>query len=210
MTVAQVVRGWPLVAAVTADDLEGLVKGLEEAEKRLYAAKERAVALCAELDHEGQLLDLEACRSTSRLLRDERAICGQAMRAITEAQERIARHVLPTTERNMQLLLPQLTAGRYHDVRLTAPESEDGQPGEMDYRIRVWDPMGGRYVAKNLFSGWDARPVFAGAAPCLCPCHPATGVGGRAGVHYPRRAAHGVRRRARPSTGRVAHHGDHR
>lgn len=37
-------------------------------------------------------------------------------------------------------------------MRLT-PEDKDGQPEEMDYRIRVWDPAAGRYVAKNLFSG---------------------------------------------------------
>jgi hypothetical protein len=33
------------------------------------------------------------------------------------------------------------------------PEDTDGQSGEMDYRIRVWDPAAGRYVAKNIFSG---------------------------------------------------------
>ena len=66
--------------------------------------------------------------------------------------DRIARRVLPITERNMGPLLQQLTGGRYRDVRLT-PEDTDGQPGEMDYRIRVWDPAAGRYIAKNLFSG---------------------------------------------------------
>ncbi|HET8587684.1 MAG TPA: hypothetical protein VFM74_07405, partial [Candidatus Limnocylindria bacterium] len=68
-------------------------------------------------------------------------------------RERIARQVLPTTERNMQLLLPELTARRYFDVRLTPPEAEEGQLGQLDYRIRVWDQTAGRYVAKNLFSG---------------------------------------------------------
>jgi DNA repair exonuclease SbcCD ATPase subunit len=33
------------------------------------------------------------------------------------------------------------------------PEDTDGQSGEMDYRIRVWDPAAGRYVSKNIFSG---------------------------------------------------------
>src|SRR6516162_76717 len=41
---------------------------------------------------------------------------------------------------------------RYRDVRLT-PEDTDGQPGEMDDRIRVWDPAAGCYIARNLFSG---------------------------------------------------------
>ena len=41
---------------------------------------------------------------------------------------------------------------RYRDVRLT-PEDTDGQPGEMDDRIRVWDPAAGCYIARNLSSG---------------------------------------------------------
>jgi ABC-type glutathione transport system ATPase component len=44
------------------------------------------------------------------------------------------------------------SGGRYRDVRLT-PEDTDGQPGEKDDRIRVWDPAAGCYIAKNLFSG---------------------------------------------------------
>jgi DNA repair exonuclease SbcCD ATPase subunit len=44
------------------------------------------------------------------------------------------------------------SGGRYRDVRLT-PEDTDGQPGEMDDRIRVWDPAAGCYIAKNLFFG---------------------------------------------------------
>ena len=75
-----------------------------------------------------------------------------ATQLLKETHDRIARRVLPVTERNMQPLLQHLTSGRYRDVRLT-PEESNGQPGEMDYRIRVWDPTAGRFVAKNLFSG---------------------------------------------------------
>ena len=53
----------------------------------------------------------------------------------------------------MQLLLPELTARRYGDVRLTPPEADGGQLAQLDYRIRVWDQAAQRYVAKNLFSG---------------------------------------------------------
>ena len=37
--------------------------------------------------------------------------------------------------------------------RLSILADADGQSREMDYRIRVWDPGAGRYVAKNIFSG---------------------------------------------------------
>jgi DNA repair exonuclease SbcCD ATPase subunit len=42
---------------------------------------------------------------------------------------------------------------RYWNVRLTPPVGEEGQPSQLDYRIRVWDQTAQRYVAKNLFSG---------------------------------------------------------
>jgi len=153
VTASLVANAWPLVATVGASELPELTARLEDAKQRLYAARQRTAELTATLDHDGTPLDLEEYGRRVAVLRDEREIRREAMRTISDAQLRIARHVLPTTERNMQLLLPQLTAGRYRDVRLTALEGEDGEPGEMDYRIRVWDPMAGRYVAKNLFSG---------------------------------------------------------
>ncbi len=108
--------------------------------------------LTAELQHPGTPLSIEECQQKVVELVEEREICGWATRLLRETHDRIARRVLPITERNMQPLLQQLTGGRYRDVRLT-PEDTDGQPGEMDYRIRVWDPAAGRYIAKNLFSG---------------------------------------------------------
>jgi len=153
VTAPLVVNAWPLVASVAAGELPELTARLEDYERRLFAARQGVAEQTAALDHDNTPLDLAECPQRVAALRDERDICREATFTIGNAQERIARHVLPTTERNMQLLLPQLTAGRYRDVRLTAPEGDDGQPGEMDYRIRVWDPMAGRYVAKNLFSG---------------------------------------------------------
>ena len=57
--------------------------------------------------------------------------------------------VLPHTQRNMCLLLPDLTLGRYRDCRITE-----------DYKLEVWDQLAGRYVAKNVFSG-GARNQFS-------------------------------------------------
>jgi hypothetical protein len=50
-------------------------------------------------------------------------------------------------------LLPELTARRYWSVRLTPPDGNQDQFGQLDYRIRVWDRIAGCYVAKNLISG---------------------------------------------------------
>ncbi|HEX6543585.1 MAG TPA: hypothetical protein VF040_17635, partial [Ktedonobacterales bacterium] len=144
---------WPLTGKVSAGDLDRVQSELAQARNRLFATREREQRLAEELHHPGTALEIEECRRRVRELEEERALCQRAMRMIQDARDRIAREVLPTTERNMQLLLPELTAHRYWDVRLTPPDGEEGQLSQLDYRIRVWDQTAGRYVAKNLFSG---------------------------------------------------------
>ncbi len=152
-TTGQLARVWPLVAMVSASELDAAERELDLAHQRLYAARDRVRRLGEDLQHPETPLALDECERRVAELAEEREICQRAARLIQEARDRVARHVLPTTERNMQLLLPELTARRYWDVRLTPPEREDGELGQLDYRIRVWDPAAGRYVAKNLFSG---------------------------------------------------------
>ncbi|HEU5375829.1 MAG TPA: ABC transporter ATP-binding protein, partial [Ktedonobacteraceae bacterium] len=94
----------------------------------------------------------DECQQRVDQLREEREIYLRAQQLLRKTHDRIVRRVLPITERNMQPLLQQLTGGRYRDVCLT-PEETDGQSGELDYRIRVWDPIARRFVAKNIFSG---------------------------------------------------------
>ncbi len=147
-----IVTCWPLIVQVSPDEESQVTENLEEVRRRLYAARQQESQLATELHHTGTPLNTEECQQRVVELVEEREICGWATRLLRETHDRIARRVLPITERNMQPLLQQLTGGRYRDVRLT-PEDTDGQPGEMDYRIRVWDPAAGRYVAKNLFSG---------------------------------------------------------
>jgi DNA repair exonuclease SbcCD ATPase subunit len=151
-TYEQVIQLWPLTAEVVAEEEELVTQELEEVRRELYATRQQADVLAGELYHSGAPLSVEACQQKVDELREERDICLRANKLLREAHDRIARRVLPITERNMQPLLQQLTSGRYRDVRLT-PEDMNGQPGEMDYRIRVWDPAAGRFVAKNLFSG---------------------------------------------------------
>jgi len=94
----------------------------------------------------------------TRLAEAERALRRRELAAqmARDVRARIARRVLPETEAYMRALLPELTAGRYRDVELLR---EDGAgaggrgAGGADLRIRVWDQLAGRYVAKGLFSG---------------------------------------------------------
>lgn len=147
-----IVRGWSLIAQVSPDEERKVTENLETVSKRLYATRQQERQLATELRHPGTPLRIEECEQAVDALLEEREISEWATRLLKETHDRIARRVLPITERNMQPLLQQLTGGRYRDVRLT-PEEVDGQPEELDYRIRVWDAAAGRYVAKNLFSG---------------------------------------------------------
>lgn len=147
-----IITCWPFIGQVSPDEESQVAENLEEIRRHLYAVRKEESQLAAELQHPGTPLRVEACKQKVDELVEEREICGWATRLLKETHDRIARRVLPITERNMGPLLQQLTGGRYCDVRLT-PEDTDGQSGEMDYRIRVWDPAAGRYVAKNIFSG---------------------------------------------------------
>jgi DNA repair exonuclease SbcCD ATPase subunit len=151
-TYDDIVACWSLAAQVSPDEEGRVAENLERTSRHLYAARQQESQLATELRHPSTPLNVEECQQKVAELLEEREICALATRLLRETHDRIARRVLPITERNMQPLLQQLTGGRYRDVRLT-PEETNGQPGEMDYRIRVWDPAAGRYVAKNLFSG---------------------------------------------------------
>lgn len=87
-------------------------------------------------------LDLQETEAElERAVRD-REVKRRATTIISMARSRMVSRVLPSTEQNLRLLLPQLTAQRYFDAQL----------GE-DYRLNVWDAGAGRYVAKDIFSG---------------------------------------------------------
>lgn len=143
---------WPLVAQVLPEEENAIDEALTRMSRELYATHQQESNLVAELRHSGTPLSIDECQQEVDRLREEREICSRAQKLLQETHDRIARRVLPITEFNMQPLLQQLTGGRYCDVRLT-PEDTNGQSGEMDYRIRVWNPTAGRYVAKNIFSG---------------------------------------------------------
>ncbi|HEX2988786.1 MAG TPA: AAA family ATPase [Chloroflexota bacterium] len=87
-------------------------------------------------------LDPEECRRRVERLSRHLEVKWRAAALVEGTMERIVRLVLPKTERNLGLILPLLTAGRYHEARI----------GD-DYQLRVWDDSAGRYVSKNIFSG---------------------------------------------------------
>jgi DNA repair exonuclease SbcCD ATPase subunit len=143
-------RLWPLLGEVeglaeaavraAADDAKG-----ETAYQQRHAAElARAYGLeNTPLDEADCLAQLEA---SERLARRH----ALALELAQQLRARIVQRVLPETAVYMRALLPELTAGRYRDVKLLA---EEGDGAKASLRIQVWDAMAGRYVAKDLFSG---------------------------------------------------------
>jgi len=67
----------------------------------------------------------------------------------------LMRKMLPRTEYYMQQILPLLTSGRYHDIRLRT-EEEEGTTSGGPFQLRVWDTAAGEYVPKSALSGGAA------------------------------------------------------
>jgi DNA repair exonuclease SbcCD ATPase subunit len=88
-------------------------------------------------------LDGAACREEAAGLRRRKRICDQASTILDQVRENVLDSVLPNTLAYVRLLLPLLTAGRYHDAQL---DSES-------YRIEVWDNQVQDFVEKDIFSG---------------------------------------------------------
>ena len=57
----------------------------------------------------------------------------------------------------MQHLLPQLTVGRYHDVRLSA--GTGGTAGDGALQLSIWEPAASEYIPRSSFSGGTADQI---------------------------------------------------
>ncbi len=150
------VAAWPLVGAMSTGDTDIEHAREQDARNRAYAARDRVKKTREMLGltvEETAALDLTDCERDLADAHRQGAIAERALRVIADARQQIMQHVLPATERNMRRILPLLTAGRYYDAMLRAPDGPDGTPGEVDYRIRVFERAANRFVGKSIFSG---------------------------------------------------------
>lgn len=143
---------WPLLGDVTAAELAQLRAERDDARLEMYHTEQTAAERERESLLESATLDEHDLRE--RLASAERELRRRdlAARLASEVRARIIRRALPETEVYMRAILPELTAGRYHDITLLRDDAPGGS-GETDLAIRMWDQSAGRYVRKNLFSG---------------------------------------------------------
>lgn len=147
---------WSPLAQARASDVAVIESALLDARNEAFHARETALRSAKARGLDALVLDAEACRERVNQCEQELRRHETAAQMAAETQARIFRRVLPETAAHMRTLLPELTDGRYRDVELMADENAGGA----DLKMRVWDQMAGRFVAKNLFSG-GARDQFS-------------------------------------------------
>lgn len=139
---------WPALVEAQPGNVEMVERALQEARGEAHHQRERAAELARQHHLDGEELDAGECRERLHAIARDLRRHELALEMAQTIRANIVRRVIPETAVYMRSLLPELTAGRYRDVRLQSADT-----GGADLRLHVWDQLAGRYVAKNLFSG---------------------------------------------------------
>ncbi len=143
---AGLVARWPALAH--DGDPIALAAILERASAIEEQLRLRVETLARQHGLDAATLDVEACQIAYDELEQSQRQRRLASEMADEVFKRIVQRVLPETETHMRALLPELTDGRYRDVRLL---NDEGDSASLD--IGIWDEQAGRFVGKHLFSG---------------------------------------------------------
>jgi DNA repair exonuclease SbcCD ATPase subunit len=143
---AGLVARWPALAH--DGDPIALAATLERASTIEEQLRLRVEALAHQHGLDAATLDVEACQIAYDELEQSLRQRRLASEMADEVFKRIVQRVLPETETHMRALLPELTDGRYRDVRLL---NDEGDSASLD--IGIWEEQAGRFVGKHLFSG---------------------------------------------------------
>ncbi|MFI5270267.1 MAG: ATP-binding protein, partial [Chloroflexota bacterium] len=122
-------------------------RSLDQERQELFgqvaALRDRQTALEHQLGLQGVAVEAIDAEQELATFEEQSQVRKQAFRIVTLARRNIVGKVLPSTIRNMGLLLPLLTNDRYRDVDID-PET---------YKIKVWDESARAMKAKDIFSG---------------------------------------------------------
>ncbi|GCE48025.1 chromosome segregation ATPase [Thermosporothrix hazakensis] len=146
---------WPLISKYTPEDQRRLEHERSELEKELDVLEKQEMALSKTLQIGENPLKLEQVRKHLEQLERAFLVKKHGNRVLKEARERLLQKVVPRTEYYMQQLLPLLTGGRYHDVKLSTKE-EAGVIGGGSFQVSVWEPAANEYLPKSRLSAGTA------------------------------------------------------
>src|SRR5205814_864965 len=105
---------------------------------RVASLRDQQSALEQQLGLQDVQVDREEAQRELTGFQERSAVRKQAYRIVTLARKNIVDKVLPSTIRNMGLLLPLLTNDRYRDVDIDSDT----------YKIKVWDETARAMKAK--------------------------------------------------------------
>ena len=152
---ADIVVVWPLLGQYTITERERLEAELDTMTQELHQLEQQELALSEQLQTGRERLDLK--QTQQRLDQQEHSYQTKKYgnQLVQAVNERLMRKMVPHTEYYMQHILPLLTGGRYHDVKLST-EPEEGAISGGPFQLRVWDAGAGEYVPKSALSGGAA------------------------------------------------------
>lgn len=157
-TSAEIIAVWPLVGEHTTQDRARLEKEIAGSGAELRKLEQLDLTLSEKLGTGKTALDLDEARR--RMEQQERIYAAKERAGLLIAAtfDRLMRKMLPRTEYYMQRLLPILTNGRYHDVRLST-ESKEGISSGGPIQIGLWESAAKEYIPLSSLSGGIADQV---------------------------------------------------
>lgn len=154
-TFTDIVAVWPLVGEYSSQDRSRLEEESQSLEQELRELEHQELELSTKLLTGNSKLDLEQARKRMEQYERNYQTKKRGSLVVKAVSDRLMRKMLPRTEYYMQQLLPLLTSGRYHDIRLTT-DSEEGTASGGPFQLRVWDSAANDYVSKSVLSGGTA------------------------------------------------------
>jgi len=157
-TLADIAAVWPLVSENSPGDRARLEEQLATLEDELRQLEQQELELSTRLGTGKEKLVLE--QALKRKEQQERSYQTKKRGGllINATIERLMRKMLPRTEYYMQQLLPLLTLGHYHDVRVST-EPEDGAVSGGAFQLSVWEPAAAGYISQSALSGGTADQI---------------------------------------------------
>ena len=157
-TLVDIAAVWPLVGEYSPQDRIRCEEELGLVEQELLQLEQQELELSKRLQTGSEKLDLEQARK--RMEQQERNYQTKKLGGllIEATCDRLMCKAIPSTEYYIQQILPVLTLGRYHDVRLIT-EPEEGTASGGAFQLSIWETAAGEYIAKSALSGGTADQV---------------------------------------------------
>ena len=157
-TLADIAAVWPLVSENSPGDRARLEEQLATLENELRQLEQQELELSTRLGTGKEKLDLQQVLKRKEQQERNYQTKKRGGLLINATIERLMRKMLPRTEYYMQQLLPLLTLGHYHDVRVST-EAEDGAVSGGAFQLSVWEPAAAGYISQSALSGGTADQI---------------------------------------------------